>query len=57
MFFKIGEAAKQIGIHPSTLRDLENRGLISIRRNWSGHRVYTEEEISQIREKIFPSQK
>jgi len=57
MFFKIGEAAKQIGIHPSTLRDLENRGLISIRRNWSGHRVYTEEEISQIREKIFPHQK
>lgn len=53
MNYRISEAAKKIGVHPSTLRDLEKRGVITIRRDWSGFRVFNEEEIQSIEKNLF----
>lgn len=50
--FLVSKAAKRLGIHPSTLRDLENRGVIQTRRNWAGWRIYSEPELREI-EKIL----
>ena len=51
---KIGEAAKKIGVCPDTLRQLEKRGVFLARRDWCGHRDFSDEEVSQIEEKLFP---
>ena len=50
---KISEAAKRIGVHPNTLRDLENRGMITVRRDWNGRRIFTEDEITGIYRRLF----
>jgi len=57
MIVRISEAAGKIGVHPSTLRNLEKRGLIRINRDWAGFRIFSENEIEQIRERIFPREK
>jgi len=57
-FFLVSEAAKRLRIHPNTLRDLENRGMIlQVRRNWVGWRIYTESDLKAIEEKLFPHEK
>ncbi len=53
MNYRISEAARRLGIHPSTLRDLENRGLISARRDWANYRVYSDPEIKEIEKTLF----
>ena len=53
MNFRISEAAKRIGIHPTTLRDLEKRGIVTARRDWCGYRVFSEDELAQIERKLF----
>jgi DNA-binding transcriptional MerR regulator len=52
--FFVTEAAKKLGIHPSTLRDLENRGMIQVQRNWSGWRVYSEGQIQDLKRILYP---
>jgi len=47
---RITEAAKLVGVHPSTLRRLERRGLIAPRRTWAGHRRYTEADLVRLRQ-------
>ena len=55
--YLVTQAAKKLGIHPSTLRDLENRGLIQVQRNWVGWRVYPESQIETIKEVLYPKVK
>ena len=55
--FFVSEAARKLGIHPATLRDLENRGLIEVQRNWSGWRVYSQEQIESLRKILYPEKK
>lgn len=43
------EAAKILGISPDTLRRLEKRGKISIQRDTSGRRIYSQVDIEAIR--------
>lgn len=52
--FYVGQAAKLLGIHPSTLRDLENRGMIEVQRNWSGFRIYTLDQINELKKILYP---
>ena len=47
--FRISEAAKRVGVHWCTLRDLEKRGLIHPARSLSGHRLYSEQDLALIR--------
>ena len=55
--FLIGEATRRLGRCAETLRNYERRGLIRIRRDWSGRRVFTEEDLRKIGERIFPEKK
>lgn len=41
----ISEAAKELGISPTTLRRLESRGLLKPRRNNAGERVYDKDSL------------
>jgi DNA-binding transcriptional MerR regulator len=51
---RIAAAAKEIGVHPDTLRDLERRGVIPpAPRDWAGHRVYSEAAIKHLRAVLF----
>ena len=34
------KAAALVGLHPETLRRLNNRGLLPAKRDWRGHRVF-----------------
>ena len=45
----IKDAVKEVGISASALRSWERRGLITPRRDWRGARVFTEEDIQQLR--------
>lgn len=55
--FRIAAAAREIGVSIGTLRELERRGLFKIPRDWSGQRVFTAEEIEEVRRTIFPDMK
>lgn len=57
MNYRISKAARRIGVHPTTLRDLEKRGLITARRDWAGYRVFSEAEIDQIEKVLFHRKK
>ena len=47
---KIGEVARQLKIHPTTLRRLEKNGLIRTERTLTGYRIFTSATIEKIRE-------
>ena len=51
---RIGDAARRVGISPTTLKRLEKRGLIRVRRDRSGQRRYTIDDIQRIRELYYP---
>ena len=41
------EAAQLIRCHPNTLLNWESRGLLPIRRDWRGWRVYTRDDLAR----------
>ncbi len=47
---KIGDVAKQLQIHPNTIRRLERNGLIRTQRTLTGYRIFTPEMVEKIRE-------
>ena len=47
--YRISGAAKLVGLHPTTLRRYERMGLLSVQRDDTGQRVYTEEDINRVR--------
>lgn len=54
----VSETARELGVSEGWLRDAEAKGKIPrARRNLNGWRVYTEEDISRIRELLVPSTK
>ena len=54
--FQIHDVAEQLQIHESTIRRLERRGLIHPTRTITNHRIFTEEDISKIRQ-IYEAKK
>jgi len=46
---RIGEVAEETGLHVSTIRRLEQRGLLHPRRDWAGHRRFSEAEVERLR--------
>jgi len=54
--YQIHEVSRELQIHESTIRRLEQRGLIKPSRTLTNHRIFTEEDISKIRE-IYESKK
>lgn len=44
----IGEAARQLGVHPETLRRWEAKGKITPQRDGTGRRVYTDEQLRRL---------
>ena len=53
MNLRISEASKRLGVHPCTLRNLEKRGMIKVRRDWAGYRIYSESDLKFIVESLF----
>ncbi|HUU62883.1 MAG TPA: MerR family transcriptional regulator [Dehalococcoidia bacterium] len=52
----VSEVAREIGRSTDWLREAERKGKIPrARRDLNGWRVYTEEDISKIRELLIPS--
>ncbi len=52
---RIAQAAKQLGISPTTLKRLERQGLIQVQRDWNGDRRYTDSDIATIRALYYPT--
>ncbi len=50
---RIGEIAKSLGVSQATIRRLERRGIITAKRDWAGHRRYTESDLATIRTVLF----
>jgi DNA-binding transcriptional MerR regulator len=46
----IGEVARRVGVHPSTLRRWHQRGVIQPRRDVNGMRIFSSEDIARLRE-------
>ncbi len=53
MRIRITEAGRRLGMHPETLKELERRGEIHIRRDWANHRVFSEDELRELEMKLF----
>ena len=51
---RIAQAAQQLGISPTTLKRLERRGLIHVRKDRNGQRRYTDCDIAAIRALYYP---
>lgn len=50
MEMRMSEAARRIGRHADTIRSYERKGIIpEARRDIAGQRIYTEEEVAEIR--------
>lgn len=50
---RIGEVSKHLGVSQETIRRLERRGLIAAKRDWVGHRRFTEDDLLTIRGLLF----
>lgn len=44
---RMREFCKQLGIHRSTVLRLEAKGILHSKRDWAGHRRFTEEDLQQ----------
>ena len=53
--YRIAEAARLLGVHPDTLRNLERRGLMRARRDWAGARRYALGDLERLRALLFPA--
>lgn len=50
---RITNAAKELGLHPRTLLNLELRGVVKPVRDRNGQRRYTEADLEKIRSYFF----
>lgn len=46
----ISQVAEQAGVHPSTIRRLEEKGVIEVKRDHNGWRVYDKSAVETLRE-------
>ena len=52
---RIAQAAHQVGLSISTLKRLEQRGLIRVRKDRNGQRRYTIDDIQAIQALYYPA--
>ena len=52
---RIAQAAHQVGLSISTLKRLEQRGLIRVRKDRNGQRRYTDRDIQAIQALYYPT--
>lgn len=45
---RIGDVARRVGIHPSTIRKFEQRGLLTPARDWAGQRRFTDKDVAAL---------
>jgi DNA-binding transcriptional MerR regulator len=50
---RIMEFSRAIGVSPDTVRKLERKGVLASRRDWAGHRRYTDEDVDRARATLF----
>ncbi len=50
---RIGQFSKKAGVSADTIRRLEGEGVITPRRDWNGHRRFTEEDLTRVKEVLF----
>ena len=50
---RIGKISKITGFSTDTIRRLEREGVITPRRDWNGHRRFTEEDLRRLKEFLF----
>jgi excisionase family DNA binding protein len=50
---RVREFCKRLGIHRSTLLRLEARGMIQSKRDWVGHRRFTEDDLNHAQKYLF----
>jgi excisionase family DNA binding protein len=50
---RIREFCKQLGIHRSTVLRLEAKGLLHSKRDWAGHRRFTQEDLKHAEKILF----
>jgi hypothetical protein len=48
--YRTRDVARLVGLHVSTIRRLDARGLLSPARTWAGHRRYTKEDVARLRQ-------
>jgi DNA-binding transcriptional MerR regulator len=53
---RIGEAARELGVSAMTLRRLEKAGKANLGRDWRGRRVFSDEDLAQLRQLLYPTQ-
>ncbi len=53
--YRIGEVARQLGVHPDRLRKLEAAGLFTPTRDLASQRRYGAEDIAALRRILYPS--
>src|SRR5271170_8123894 len=53
VYYRIGEAAKLLGISPSSLRNWERMGLLTPVRSQGRYRLYSSEELRRLRQIKF----
>jgi len=51
-FLKPHQAAGMLGVHPNTLRNWVELGIITERRTPTNHRLFDRKEIEQLQQKI-----
>jgi DNA-binding transcriptional MerR regulator len=51
---RIAQAAQQVGLSISTMKRLEQRGLIHPRKDRNGQRRYTDQDIATLRALYYP---
>lgn len=51
-----GEAARELGVHPNTLRGWVDRGLVPAIRLPSGYRRFTPEQVEKIKHDMLKGQ-
>jgi 2-hydroxychromene-2-carboxylate isomerase len=50
--YRTNDVARAVGIHPSTVRRFDKRGLLVPKRSWAGHRRYSPEDLVRLRELV-----
>ena len=50
---RIKEFCKRLGIHRTTALKLEERGLLHPKRDWAGHRRFTDDDLQRATKLVY----
>lgn len=51
--YRINTVSRRLGVHSSTIKRLEARGLFTPSRDYAGHRRYAEHDVARLRKILF----